>query len=309
MPFNGSGVYAAPSSSFNPAVSGQNADPTDWNTFLADISTALSTCILRNGNGVPTTDIPWGGYKITNYGSGSAPSAKTDVPNVGQVQNGQFTWAGTAGGTKNALTLTPTPAITAYATGQKFRFISGGSASDDAVTIDISSVGTKAIQYAGSAMSASNVIAASKIYEITYDGTQFQISKAIAVASLVSSDIGVTVQGYDADTVKSDATATFTAGYSATPYNAGTKSSGTYTPDEANGNFQYAVNGGAHTLAPPTNNCTIIVQYTNNASAGAITTSGFTKKSGSFTTTDGDDFFCYITKLNGFSSLTIEALQ
>jgi len=103
--------------------------------------------------------------------------------------------------------------------------------------------------------------------------------------------------------------ATFTKGFSATPNNAGTKSSGTFTPDPADGNFQYAVNGGAHTLAPPSNDCCIIVQYTNNGSAGAITTSGFTKVSGSFTTTNGDDFFAYITKNNGYSFLNIQVLQ
>ena len=101
-----------------------------------------------------------------------------------------------------------------------------------------------------------------------------------------------------------------TSGASATPYSAGTKASGTYTPAEANANFQYAVNGGAHTLAPPTNNCALIIQYTNNASAGAITVSGFTKVDGdTATTTNGDDFFYYITKLNGFSALTVKALQ
>ena len=100
------------------------------------------------------------------------------------------------------------------------------------------------------------------------------------------------------------------SGASATPYNAGTKASGTYTPDEANANFQYAVNGGAHTLAPPTNNSTMVIQYTNNGSAGTITVSGFTVVDGdTATTTDGHDFFYYITKLNGFSLLTVKALQ
>lgn len=102
-------------------------------------------------------------------------------------------------------------------------------------------------------------------------------------------------------------------GYTASGYNAGTKSSGTFTPDPANGNLQYAVNGGAHTLAPPStgtgNALTLIVQYTNNGSAGAITTSGFTKVDGSFTTTNGHDFMCYMTVLNGFSHLNIVALQ
>lgn len=98
-------------------------------------------------------------------------------------------------------------------------------------------------------------------------------------------------------------------GYIATAYNAGTKSTGTYTPDPTNGNFQYAVNGGAHTLAPPANDCSMVVQYTNNGSAGTVTTSGFTKVSGAFTTTNGDDFHCFITRLNGFSHLNIVALQ
>ena len=100
------------------------------------------------------------------------------------------------------------------------------------------------------------------------------------------------------------------SGASATPFNAGTKASGTFTPDEANANFQYAICGGAHTLAPPTNNCTIVIQYTNNASAGTITVSGFTLVDGdTATTTNGHDFFYYITKLNGFSLLTVKALQ
>ena len=114
----------------------------------------------------------------------------------------------------------------------------------------------------------------------------------------------------DADILKADTADVLTAGFAATPYNAGTKSSGTFTPDEANGNLQYAVNGGAHTLAPPTNNCTLVIQYTNDASAGSITTSGFTKVDGdTISTTNGDDFLFYITKLNGFSHLTVRALQ
>ncbi len=127
---------------------------------------------------------------------------------------------------------------------------------------------------------------------------------------LKDADIGSTVQAYDADTLKADTADVLTVGYAATPYNAGTKSTGTYTPDEANGNFQYCVNGGAFTLAPPTNNCTLVIQITNNASAGTITTSGFTKVTGTApTTTNGDDFLAYITKINGFSHLAWQALQ
>lgn len=129
-------------------------------------------------------------------------------------------------------------------------------------------------------------------------------------SALQPADIGTTVQGYDADTLKSDTTATLTAGYATTAYSAGTKSSGTFTPSESNGQFQYAVNGGAHTLAPPTNDTVITIQYTNNGSAGAITTSGFTVVTGdALTTVNGDDFLLDIRKINGFSQLNVTALQ
>lgn len=105
----------------------------------------------------------------------------------------------------------------------------------------------------------------------------------------------------------------FTAGYSATAYNAGTKSSGTFTPSPANGNLQRAVNGGAHILAVPSvgtgDSTSVIILYTNNSSAGSITTSAYSKVDGGFTTTDGDDFLCFITVINGFSHLNIIALQ
>jgi hypothetical protein len=103
---------------------------------------------------------------------------------------------------------------------------------------------------------------------------------------------------------------TLTGGFSGTSFSAGTKSSGTYTPAASDSNLQHATNGGAHTLAPPSADCTIIVQYTNNGSAGAIATAGFTRVTGdAFTTTNGDDFLCYIARVNSFSHLHITALQ
>lgn len=173
-------------------------------------------------------------------------------------------------------------------------------------------IGTS-VQAQGAVLDDLNTLGAStadgEFLVATGAGTLAWESGATARASL-GLVIGTDVQAYDADTLKADTADVLTAGFAATPYNAGTQSSGTYTPDEANGNLQYAVNGGAHTLAPPTNNGTIIVQYTNNASAGSITTTGFTLVDGdSFDTTDGNDFLCFIVKHNNFSSLTVKALQ
>jgi len=123
--------------------------------------------------------------------------------------------------------------------------------------------------------------------------------------------IGTDVQAYDADTLKADTADTITGvGFDSSDYAAGTKSSGTYTPAPASGNFQVATNGGAHTLAPPATSCSIVIHYTNNGSAGAITTSGFTAVTGdAFTTTDTHEFVCVVTKINDVSVLNITALQ
>lgn len=102
---------------------------------------------------------------------------------------------------------------------------------------------------------------------------------------------------------------TLTGGFKHTPYNAGTKSSGTFTPVYSDGGEQYCVNGGAFTLGVPADDCMILLQITNNGSAGTITTSAYTRVVGAFTTVNGDDFLCFIYRINGFTSLHIFPLQ
>ncbi len=118
----------------------------------------------------------------------------------------------------------------------------------------------------------------------------------------------------DADILRADTADELTAGYSAAAHDAGTKTTGTYTPDVDDGNFQVAINGGAHTLGVPAKNCTMVLLYKNNASAGTLTTSSYTLVDGDdLTTTNGHEFFLYITRINDgsttFSLLTVKALQ
>ena len=116
----------------------------------------------------------------------------------------------------------------------------------------------------------------------------------------------------DAEILRADTDDNLTAGYTATADNDGSKSSGTYTPTPAGGNFKRITNDGAFTLAAPTasGDYTLIVQMTNGGSAGTVTLSGFSKTVGdALTTTSGDDFLLNITKANGFTLLSIVALQ
>ena len=126
--------------------------------------------------------------------------------------------------------------------------------------------------------------------------------------------IGSDVEAFNADILKADEADELTVGISAAAYDCGVKSSGTFTPSVDLGNFQFATNGGAHTLAVPAKNCTMVILYKNNASAGTITTSGYTVTDGdTLTTTNGHEFFFYITRINDgsttFSLLTVKALQ
>jgi hypothetical protein len=119
----------------------------------------------------------------------------------------------------------------------------------------------------------------------------------------------------DAAILKSDTTATLTAGIDSDVQALGTITSGTVTLEVdavAKENFKSLTANGAFTLAPPStsSSCTILMQVTNGASAGAITTTGFTIVNGdTYATTSGNDYFFHVKKVGSFTSLTIEALQ
>ncbi len=62
---DGSGNYVAPSNSWNPAISGQQAVYSDWQAILNDIVAALTQSVSRDGQTVMTGNLQMGGNKIT----------------------------------------------------------------------------------------------------------------------------------------------------------------------------------------------------------------------------------------------------
>ena len=63
MSFNGTGTYTLYVD--NPLVVGELISASKINNTFADIATALSSCITKDGNQVVTANIPMNGYKIT----------------------------------------------------------------------------------------------------------------------------------------------------------------------------------------------------------------------------------------------------
>jgi len=78
------------------------------------------------------------------------------------------------GGTGNAITLTPVPAIAAYVVGQKFSFIASAG-NTGATTVAISGLAAKNITKNGASALGSGDISSGELVEIIYDGTQFQM--------------------------------------------------------------------------------------------------------------------------------------
>jgi hypothetical protein len=139
--------------------------------------------------------------------------------------------------------------------------------------------------------------AASEVARITSTGAMTLAGDTVITGRLAT---GTPVQALDY------------AGITTTADDDGTQSSGTYTPTPVGGNMKRIVNNGAFTLAAPSaaGDYTLVIQITNGASAGAITLSGFSRTAGNpFTTTNGHDFFVYITKCNGFTLANTVALQ
>lgn len=154
-------------------MTGTVISSTAFNTLTADLATGLSTCVLKDGTQTLTANIPMSTFKLTGLASGSA---RTDSINVGQVEDGFPNYVGTVGGTADVITLTPSPAITAYAAGQRFTFIASGANTTN-VTVATSGLAARALTKYGSVALVASDIPSGALVTIVDDGTRYQIDK------------------------------------------------------------------------------------------------------------------------------------
>lgn len=168
MARNGSGTYVLPSG--NPVVTGTTISSTWANTTLSDIATALTNSIAKDGQTIPTANLPMGTFKHTGV---AVAASTTDYARADQVQNGSLVYLT---GISGADTIIASAAISlaAYATGQKFHFVSAG-ANTGAATLNINNIGAKAITKNGATALVAGEIANGAACEVIYDGTQFQL--------------------------------------------------------------------------------------------------------------------------------------
>lgn len=143
-----------------------------------DFASGINNCIAKDGQNAATADLPMGGFKHTNVANASA---RNNYAAVGQVQDGDFIWLGTTGGTATAQTATATPAITAYKAGQKFRMKIGAGLDSTGIsattvhTLNVNSIGAKNIVNQDATNLTRGTFLAGYILEVVYDGTNFVI--------------------------------------------------------------------------------------------------------------------------------------
>lgn len=101
-----------------------------------------------------------------------------------------------------------------------------------------------------------------------------------------------------------------TGGFAGTSTDLGNSGTSTQTPVFTTNNLYRYTNTGAHNLAAPSGEGTMIVMITNSGSAGAITPTGFDDVDGDdFDTTNGSIFKCYIDCINGVQSIMVKKVN
>lgn len=134
------------------------------------IAEALTQSLAKDGQTVPTDNLPMGGFRHTGVGAGVA---RGDYAQLGQSQDGGFVY-GTTTGSSNTYALVLSPAITAYAAGQRFYF-KANHTNTGAATLNVNGVGAKSIVVNASTALVGGEIIINAVYEAVYDGTNFQL--------------------------------------------------------------------------------------------------------------------------------------
>lgn len=112
-----------------------------------------------------------------------APATKSQHAISASQAQAQSVTAFASGGVSTALTLTPVPAITAYAANQRFR-VKFGLASTGTDTLNVSGLGAKSIkQYDSSGAKVAAVFAANQLADVEYDGTDWVLLDQLPVTA------------------------------------------------------------------------------------------------------------------------------
>jgi len=155
---------------------------TRHDTHDQDLADGINSTLEKSGSNAATGDLDIGSNRITLTADGTATQ---DVATINQLQNNAPAFQATDTGTANAYVIALSPAVTAYAAGQAFTF-KAANASTTASTLNVNTIGTKAIKKLNDQDIASGDIESGSIVSVVYDGTSFQMTSQLASAATTS---------------------------------------------------------------------------------------------------------------------------
>lgn len=117
MAFNGSGTFNRLYNWVTDRDNNVKILASKMDQEMDGFATGLSNCITRNGESTIISNLSLNNYKLTGLANGSS---RTDSINIGQVQDGAYTYLGLTGGAADAYTLAPSATITSYTVTQRF---------------------------------------------------------------------------------------------------------------------------------------------------------------------------------------------
>ena len=168
MARNGAGTYTLPAG--NPVTTGTTISSSWANNTLNDIASGLTTSLAYDGQTAPVANLPMATYAHTGVGNATV---RTMYAAAGQVQDGTFQFLTSVAGT-NTITGIAALSMSALAAGQTFRFVAAAT-NTGGVTLNINSIGAKAITKNGTTALTANDILINSAITVIYDGTQFQL--------------------------------------------------------------------------------------------------------------------------------------
>lgn len=166
MSRDGAGTYNLPPG--NPVVTETVISSTTHNTTMADVATALTQSISKDGQTTYTANQSMGGFKHTQVADATA---RNQYATAAQVQDGNLTLIGSVSGT-DTLTGTISPAVSAYANGVFLTLIPVNN-NTGPVTLSLNGLGSKPVLKNNSVPLVAGDLLTGVPATLVYNGTNF----------------------------------------------------------------------------------------------------------------------------------------
>ena len=178
MPWNGSGDFVRTDGTRTGATVWSQArdasvlvNAPDADTHDEDVGTGLENCLTRDGQNSPSANLPMNAKKHTGVADATA---NTEYATYGQLLalTSPFVGATNVGGTATAITLAPSPAVTAYETGKGYSFFIETENTGE-VTVAVSSLSAVSMRKSDGSQFASGDLVVGRFLRIVYGGSHF----------------------------------------------------------------------------------------------------------------------------------------